>query len=820
MSDNKIKTRETKWQKKWRDARAFVPKNDGQTPRFYYLIEFPFLSGAGLHAGHMLTFSGIDIMARWRRRMGFDVLFPIGYDAMGITAEHYATKIGKHPADVVKELVAGYTDIIGRTGWSVNFETMFSTSDPDYVKWTQWMFIQFFKVGLAFKADSPMNWCPSCKTTLTNEELEDGKCERCKGGVEKKMKSQWTLGMSKYADRLLDDLAALDFQEDIKTAQINWIGRSYGAEIDFEIVFADGHEVSAVACDRRMTVFTTRIDTIFGVTFAVLAPEHKLVEKWLRDGKIENSAAVSDYVAAAKSKSEIDRTDNTKEKTGVRLQGVSAINPFTGAEIPLFVSDYVLIGYGYGAVMGVPAHDQRDWDFAKKFDLPIIPVLAGGDVSRQAWEQDGEHINSGFMDGMNKEDAIAMAIKVGGQGGLVPNSRGKGGFARAATQYKLKDWGFSRQMYWGEPIPMICCDKCGWVPVPEDQLPVMQPYMLDYRPTENGESPLVRATDWVNTICPTCGGAAHRETDTMPGWAGSSWYYMRYLDPHNDKEFCNRDQLEKWLPVNHYNGGHEHDTRHLLYSRFWHKALFDLGYVPTSEPYARRTAQGLLLGNDGRKMSKSLNNGFMVADLISDVGADAGRMVVLSLGPWTANTIYSAGALVGVQKFLKRVENLSDNLIDDALTGEQEFLVNDLIAKMTYRIENMQFNTAISAMMEFVNSVSASVSGWPRKAYETLVQVLNPFAPHLTEEMWEKLGHKEMLVFEPWPVADKSKLARATQTLAVSINGKRRTEITVAAGAVESEIVSVARESAAKYITGDVANTIVVPGKLVNFVLG
>lgn len=797
MTENikKIIERDAKWQKKWREARSFVPKNDGSKPKFYYLIEFPFLSGTGLHAGHMLTFSGIDVMARWRRRHGFDVLFPIGYDAMGITAEHYATKIGKHPADVAKELIPSYTDVIGKTGWSVNFDTIFATSDPEYIKWTQWMFIQFFKSGLAFKTDSPMNWCPACKTTLTNEELEDGKCERCHGPVEKRMKSQWTLGMSKYADRLIDDLKDVDYQEEIKTAQINWIGRSFGADVDFRVT---GGEI--------MKVYTTRVDTIFGVTFAVLAPEHALVEKWLNEGYIENADEVRAYIKLSKSKSEMDRTNNTREKTGVKLEGVSALNQFTGEAIPLFISDYVLADYGYGAVMGVPAHDQRDYDFAKKFNLPIIQVLAGGDISEKAWEEDGEHINSGFMNGMNKEDAIAAAIKFGTDGG----------FAKPATQYKLKDWCFSRQMYWGEPIPMIYCDKCGWVPVPDNQLPVIQPHMMDYKPTENGESPLTRATDWVNTTCPICGGAAHRETDTMPGWAGSSWYYMRYLDPKNDKEFCSQEQLKKWLPVDHYNGGHEHDTRHLLYSRFWHKALFDLGLVPTSEPYARRTAQGLLMGSDGYKMSKSRNNGFEAAQLISDVGADASRMVVLSLGPWTSNTVYSAGALAGVQRFLKRVENLYDNLTDDELNSEQERLVNQLAKDVGERIEGMQFNTAISAMMEFINEFSGKM---PRRAYEVLIQVLNPFAPHLTEEMWEKLGHKDMLVFEPWPKCDESKLGKKTTMIVVSVNGKRRGDFEVAIETPESEIISTAKSIAEKYLTGEVVKTIVVPGKMVNFVI-
>lgn len=798
MTENikKIHERESKWQKKWQKSGCFSPKNDGSKPKFYYLIEFPFLSGAGMHAGHMLTFSGIDVMARWRRRHGYDVLFPIGYDAMGITAEHYATKIGKHPADVVKELVASYTDVISKTGWSVNFDTIFATSDPEYVKWTQWMFVQFVKSGIAFKTDSPMNWCPACKTTLTNEELEDGKCERCHGPVEKKIKSQWTLGMSKYADRLIDDLENVDYQEEIKTAQINWIGRSFGADVDFKVD------------DDIMKAYTTRVDTIFGVTFAVLAPEHNLVEKWMSENKIKNIDKVREYIKSAKAKSEIDRTNNTKEKTGVKLDGVSAKNPFTGKEIPLFISDYVLADYGYGAVMGVPAHDSRDYDFAKKFDLPIIQVLDGGDISEQAWEQDGPHINSEYLNGMGKKDAIDAAIKIGEENG----------FARKTKQYKLKDWCFSRQMYWGEPIPMIHCDKCGWVPVPDDQLPVIQPHMLDYRPTENGESPLTRATDWVNTTCPTCGGAAHRETDTMPGWAGSSWYYMRYLDPKNDKEFCSRAQLDKWLPVDHYNGGHEHDTRHLLYSRFWHKALFDLGLVPISEPYARRTAQGLLMGNDGYKMSKSRNNGFMVSDLIADVGADAGRMVVLSLGPWTSNTTYSAGALSGVQRFLKRVEGLYDTLTDSVLNTDQERLVNQLIKDVGGRIENMQFNTAISAMMTFINEFSGTTM--PRSAYEVLIQVLNPFAPHLTEEVWEKLGHTDGLVFATWPSFDESKLAKTTMKIVASVNGKRRGDFDVSADAAKDEIIAMATDACAKFLDGaEIIKTIFIPGKMVNFVV-
>lgn len=797
MADDikKIQEREAKWQRRWRAAQAFVPKNDGSKPRFYNLVEFPFLSGAGMHAGHMMNYSGMDVMARFRRARGYDVLFPMGFDAMGIAGEHYATKIGRHPADVARDLIKSYSEMIDRVGWSVDPETRIATSDPEYVKWTQWMFIQFWRAGLAYKSALPMNWCPECKTTYTNEELEDNKCPRCHGIIEKKEKLQWNLALSKYAQKLLDGLNDVNFDERIKKDEINLIGRSTGADIDFRV----GDDV--------MTVYTTRPDTIFGVTFCVIAPEHKLLRKWLDNGRIENADDVRAYIKAAAAKTEIERTDATREKTGIQLRGITAINPFTGREIPVFTSDYVLVDYAYGTIMAVPAHDSRDWDFAKKFGLEIIPVLAGGEPDK-VWEGDGTHINSSFLDGMNKEDAIAAAIKYGTEHG----------FARGTVKYKLKDWGFSRQMYWGEPIPMIHCDKCGWVPVPDDQLPVMQPHMMDYRPTDSGESPLARATDWVNVPCPCCGAPARRETDTMPGWAGSSWYFLRYLDPQNDKEFCSRQQMENWMPVAHYNGGHEHNTRHLIYSRFWHHALYDLGLVNTAEPYARRTAQGLLMGNDGYKMSKSRGNGFMVADLVAAVGADAGRVAVLSLGPWENNVVWTDGALAGVQRFLKRVENLADNLTDVPMTAEQERLVNQLIADVTERIDGMRFNTAISAMMEYLNAFPGGTM--PRAAYVALVQVLNPFAPHLTEEMWEKLGNDTMLAFSSWPTYDVAKLAKTEMTIVASVNGKRAAEFTVSVDASEPEIINMARTAVAAKLNGaEIIKTIVVPKKLVNFVV-
>ncbi len=797
MADDikKVHAREAKWQKKWQESGVFTPKNDGSKQPFYMLAEFPFPSGTGLHGGHMLNYTGCDVMARFRRMQGFDVLYPLGFDSLGISAENYATKIGRHPSVVVRELAEKFTKNMLDMGWSIDLNAQVATSDPEFIKWTQWMFIQFFKAGLAYKSMLPMNWCPNCRTTLTNEELEDGKCNRCHGEVEVREKMQWNLAITKYADKLLDGLKEVDYPEKVKRDQINWIGRSTGADVDFRVG------------DDIMTVYTTRVDTIFGVTFCAIAPEHKLLAKWLDEGKITNAEEVRNYIKESAAKSEFDRTDATKDKTGVKLQGIVATNPFTGAQIPVFVADYVLVNYAHGTIMAVPAHDSRDWAFAKKFDLPIIQVLAGGDVSQAAWEEDGEHINSGFMNGMGKADAIAAAIQVGEQGG----------FARPKVRYRMGDWGFSRQMYWGEPIPLIFCEKCGWVPVPESELPLMQPHMEDFRPTEDGESPLARATDWVNVPCPCCGAMGRRETDTMPQWAGSSWYFLRYLDPKNNDEFCSREQMEKWMPVGHYNGGNEHNTRHLIYSRFWHRALFDLGHVNTPEPYHKRTTNGLLMGTDGKKMSKSAGNGFQVDEKLAEVGADVARTTVLSLGPWDSNVNWSEGALAGVQRFFKRIENMADNLTDEPMDSEQERLMHKLIAEMTERLDNMKFNTAISAMMEYLNAFGGKM---PRPGYETLLQMLNPFAPHLTEELWQRLGHADMLVFQPWPVFDATKLVETKVTIVVSINGKRAADFVVLTDSDEATIVAAAERAAANKLAGaEIVKTIVVPKKLVNFVV-
>ena len=797
MADDikKIHEREAKWQQKWQQAGVFTPKNDGTKQPFYMLAEFPFPSGTGLHGGHMLNYTGCDVMARFRRMQGFDVLYPLGFDSLGISAENYATKIGKHPSVVVRELAEKFTKNMLDMGWSIDLNAQVATSDPEFIKWTQWMFIQFFKAGLAYKSMLPMNWCPNCRTTLTNEELEDGKCNRCHGEVEVREKMQWNLAITKYADKLLDGLNIVDYPEKVKRDQINWIGRSTGADVDFRVG------------DDIMTVYTTRVDTIFGVTFCAIAPEHKLLAKWLDEGNITNADAVRAYIKESAAKSEFDRTDATKDKTGVKLEGIMAVNPFTGTEIPVFVADYVLVNYAHGTIMAVPAHNSRDWDFAKKFGINVIPVLAGGNPD-EVWEGDGEHINSDFLNGMGKADAIAAAIKVGEERG----------FARPKVRYRMGDWGFSRQMYWGEPIPLIYCEKCGWVPVPESELPLMQPHMEDFRPTEDGESPLARATDWVKVPCPCCGAAARRETDTMPQWAGSSWYFLRYLDPRNNDAFCSREQMEKWMPVGHYNGGNEHNTRHLIYSRFWHRALFDLGHVNTPEPYHKRTTNGLLMGSDGKKMSKSAGNGFQVDEKVAEVGADAARVTVLSLGPWDSNVNWSEGALAGVQRFLKRVEGLADNLADVPMTAEQERLMHKLIADATERLENMKFNTTISAMMEYINAFPGG--NMPRPAYEALLQVLNPFAPHLTEEMWEKIGHSDMLVFEPWPKFDATKLVETSMTIVASVNGKRVADFVVSADADSDAIVAAAREVAAGKLAGtEIVKTIIVPKKLVNFVV-
>lgn len=781
--DIKIKEREEKWQKRWSDANVWVPLDDGSKPRFYDLNEFPFPSGAGFHGGHMLNYTGTDVLARYKRMKGFDVLYPMGFDSLGITAESYAVKLNKHPSVVIKELIEKFKESSKKMGWSINPNSQIATSDPEYVKWTQWMFIQFFKNGLAYKAPLNMNWCPNCRTTLTNEELDAGCCNRCGGKVEQKEKLQWNLRITKYADRLIDDLKLVDYPEKVKNDQINWIGKSEGAEVDFLIE------------KYRLTVYTTRIDTIFGVCFCVVAPEHEIIKSLIN--KIQNKEEVLQYVKLAKQKTVLERTDFNKDKTGVELKGIKAINPFNKEEIPIYVSDYVLVNYGTGAIMAVPSEDDRDSEFAKKFNIKNKEII----------DKDGCYINSNFLNGLNQKDAIKKALEFGE----------KNKFAKKSVHYKITDWGFSRQVYWGEPIPIINCSHCGYVPVDEKDLPLMQPYMKDFRPTENGESPLAKSEEFVNTICPVCGRKAKRETDTMPGWAGSSWYFLRYLDPKNNSCFCSKKQMENWMPVDTYNGGNEHNTRHLLYSRFWHKALYDLGYVNTIEPYKKRTTNGLLLGYDGKKMSKSKGNGFLLSEKLEETGADVARLTVLSLGPWDTNVIWSSGAESGVKRFLKRVENFFDSLTDDEPSEKEEFLINELIKNVDYRINNMNFNTAISAMMEFINNFDKSM---PRCIYKTLIQLLNPFAPHITEEIWEKLGNKNMLVFEPFPKYDESKLLAKTTNIVISINGKKITYYEEKIDEKEAIITEKAKKIIEKRLNNNkILKIIFIKNKLINFVV-
>ena len=798
-------TIESKWQKIWADKQAWVPKDDGAKPRYYALSEFPYPSAAGFHAGHMMAFTGMDVLARFKRKSGFDVLFPMGFDSLGISAENYATKIGRHPAEVVPELVANFIREMNKMGWSFDPNSHIATSDPEFVKWTQWMFIRLFNAGLAYKSMLPMNWCPKCRTTLTNEELDDGNCNRCNGPVEVKEKMQWNLAMTRYADRLIDDLEGLDYPDRVKKDQINWIGKSVGIDIDFEITppvaFGDTPPMGGNSppvegwreAPGRVTVYTTRADTIGGATSLVLAPEHKQVAAWLESGAVENADAVREYIAVAAAKDEFDRTNDDKEKTGVILDGITAINPITKREMPVYIADYVLVNYGTGAIMNVPAHDERDFAFAEKYGCEILPVI----------DDNGIVINSGPLNGLGKAAADAKVIEV------------MGARARAKTRYKMTDWGFSRQMYWGEPIPMVDCAICGWVPLPDSDLPLIAPHVEDYKPTEEGESPLARLTDWMNTTCPKCGGAAVRETDTMPQWAGSSWYYLRYLDPKNDAEFCSKEQMKNWMPVDHYNGGNEHNTRHLLYSRFWYKALFDMGLVPTNEPYKKRTTNGLLLGFDGKKMSKSKGNGFQLSDMIEKVGADVARLTSLSLGPWEDNVIWTDGALAGAERFLKRVAAFSDKLTDTE-TAEQKRLRNQLLKDVTERINAMQFNTAIAAQMEYINQFDQM----PKDCYIALLHCLNPFAPHLTEEMFEKIGGADLMSLALLPTIDESALIKTDMVIVVSVNGKRRDEITVKTTESKDGIESLARAAVKKHIAGDIAKVIHVSGRMVNFVIG
>ncbi|MCI5960836.1 MAG: leucine--tRNA ligase [Ruminococcus sp.] len=794
-----FKNIEAKWQRAWDEQKAFEPSDDYSLPKYYALVEFPYPSGQGLHVGHPRPYTALDIVARKRRMQGYNVLFPMGWDAFGLPTENYAIKNKIHPAIVTKNNVARFKQQLKALGLSFAWDREINTSTPDYYKWTQWIFLQLFKHGLAYKKEMTVNWCTSCKVVLANEEVVNGKCERCHGDVIHKAKSQWMLKITAYADRLIDDLDTVDYIERVKLAERNWIGRSYGAEIDFDTTIGE-----------KIRVFTTRCDTLFGATYMVIAPEHPLIEA--HKEQIKNYADVVAYRDEAAKKSDFERTELVKDKTGVKLDGIMAINPVTGKEIPIFVSDYVLITYGTGAIMAVPAHDERDFDFAKKFELPIIEVVAGGENVQEAAYTDvatGKLINSGFLNGLEVAEAKEKMIAYLEEKGI----------GKRKVNFKLRDWVFSRQRYWGEPIPLIWCDKCGWVPVPEDQLPLTLPDVENYEPTDNGESPLAKIDSWVNTTCPHCGGKARRETDTMPQWAGSSWYFLRYCDPKNDKEFASRKALDYWMPVDWYNGGMEHATLHLLYSRFWAKFMYDIGLISCPEPYLKRTSHGMILGEDGEKMSKSRGNVINPDDVVNAYGADTMRLYEMFIGDFEKSAPWSTTSVRGCKRFLERVAALTDMLVpksDENVTRS----LHACVKKVTDDIESMKFNTAIAAMMTFVNDVYAA-GGISRDDLMTFITVMNPFAPHLTEEMHEVLGGKGLLSLKPWPTYDESKLVKTECEIALQVCGKLKGTITLPVDCPEDEAWTLIEESGklAPFLDGKtVVKRIYIKNKIFNIV--
>lgn len=795
---------EAKWQKIWNDEKAYKVEIDHSKPKFYALVEFPYPSGAGLHVGHPRSYTALDVVSRKKRMQGFNVLYPMGFDAFGLPAENYAIKTGVHPAISTKQNIENFTRQLKSIGFSFDWDRSFATCDPEYYKWTQWMFIQLWKHGLAYKSKMAINWCPSCKVGLANEEVVNGCCERCGAPVVRRDKEQWMVAITKYADRLIDDLKEVDFIDRVRSTQINWIGRSEGAELSFELTDNNGNSLG-----KKMVVYTTRPDTTFGVTYTVMAPEHEFVKELMN--RFENVAEVQNYIDEAAKKSELQRTADTT-KTGVELKGIKAKNPFTGKLIPVFISDYVLTGYGTGAIMAVPAHDQRDYDFAKVFNLPIVQVLDGGDISEKAWEEDGKHINSGFLDGMDKKEAMSAAIKYAEEKG----------FGKAKVNFKLRDWVFSRQRYWGEPIPMVYCEHCGWQPIPEDQLPLKLPDVPDYRPNDNGDSPLANATEWVKTTCPCCGGPARRETDVMPNWAGSSWYFLRYCDPHNDKEFASKEALDYWMNVDWYNGGMEHTTLHLLYSRFWHKFLYDCGYVPMPEPYHKRTSHGMILASNGEKMSKSRGNVVNPDDIVSTYGADTFRLYEMFIGPFDQVAMWSEESLNGVYRFVSKVYALFKKVSKEAKpTAGDLRAMHKCILEVTERVDTMKFNTAVSSLMIYVNYLS-DMAQIPAEMYETLIKLLSPFTPHLAEEMWARLGYDTLVITETWPEGD-AKLAEDNMvTMGVQMNGKMRGTISVAKDAAREDVekAALALENVARQLEGqNVKKVIVVPNRIVNIVV-
>ena len=793
---------EPKWQKKWEEAGVFHASNTSDKPKYYALIEFPYPSGQGLHVGHPRPYTALDVVSRKRRMEGYNVLYPIGWDAFGLPAENYAIKNHVHPEEITKKNIARFKQQIQSLGISFDWSREISTIDPKYYKWTQWIFLQLFKNGLAYKKEMSVNWCTSCKCVLANEEVVNGVCERCGSEVIHKVKSQWMLKITAYAQRLIDDLDLVDYPDRVKTQQKNWIGRSEGAEVDFNTTAGD-----------KLTVYTTRPDTLYGATYMVVSPEHPFIEKWA--DKLQNLDAVRAYQAEAAKKSDFERTEVAKDKTGVRLEGVEAINPLTGTTIPIFISDYVLVSYGTGAIMAVPAHDTRDWEFAKKFDLPIIEVVKGGDVQKEAFTDcdTGIMVNSGILDGMTVEEAKVR----------IKDYLEETGIGHRKVNYKLRDWVFARQRYWGEPIPIVHCEKCGYVPIDESELPLVLPQVDSYEPTDNGESPLSKMTDWVNTTCPKCGGKAMRETDTMPQWAGSSWYFLRYMDPHNDESFASKEALNYWHQVDWYNGGMEHTTLHLLYSRFWHKFLYDIGQVPTAEPYAKRTSHGMILGENGEKMSKSRGNVVNPDDVVNEFGADTLRLYEMFIGDFEKAAPWSNAGIKGCRRFIERYWNLQSILVDgEAIRPEMENSFHKAIKKVSYDIENLKFNTAIAALMALMN-VIAEKGSINKAELSVFTMLLNPFAPHVTEEVWSEMKLGEGMVTEQtWPKYDESKCKDDVIEIVVQVNGKVRTRLSVAADIQKDDAIALAKAEnriAAEINGKNVVKEIYVPGKLVNIVV-
>lgn len=794
---------EPKWQKAWEEKGCFHAEENSDKKKFYALIEFPYPSGQGLHVGHPRPYTALDVVSRKRRLQGYNVLYPIGWDAFGLPTENYAIKNHIHPEIVTKNNVARFKKQIQSLGISFDWSREINTTDPEYYKWTQWIFLQLFKHGLAYKKEMAVNWCTSCKCVLANEEVVNGVCERCGSEVVRKVKSQWMLKITEYADRLIKDLDLVDYPDRVKAQQKNWIGKSTGAEVDFNTTEGD-----------KLTVYTTRCDTLFGATYMVISPEHPCIEKW--NDKIKNIEDVKAYQAEAAKKSDFERTELVKEKTGVMLDGVKAINPVNGKEIPIFVSDYVLVSYGTGAIMAVPAHDTRDWEFAKKFDLPIIEVVKGGeDVQKEAFTDcaTGVMVNSDFLTGLTVEEAKKKMISW-----LEENKVG-----RAKTNYKLRDWVFSRQRYWGEPIPIVHCDKCGYVPITESELPLRLPMVDSYEPTDTGESPLSKITDWVETTCPCCGGKAYRETDTMPQWAGSSWYFLRYMDPHNKEALASKEALNYWSPVDWYNGGMEHTTLHLLYSRFWHKFLYDIGVVPTPEPYAKRTSHGMILGENGEKMSKSRGNVVNPDDIVQQYGADTMRLYEMFIGDFEKAAPWNDKGIKGCRRFVERYYNLQEKLIDgDEVRPELECSIHKTIKKVSEDIENIKFNTAIASLMALMNDINA-VGSINKKEYAIFSILLNPFAPHVTEEIWSTCNLGDgMVVDQPWPEYDESKCKANEIEIAVQVNGKIKTKLMIPAEAEQAEVIAFAKadENVKKSVEGmNIIKEIYVKGRLVNIVV-